>query len=705
VQSFEVHAAARMSSTEQVREPSYWTRRRQIKASVAAFFDNCDTSQALRDHGCEGTSYAESAVEVAMDSDNAETEESADCAAEFRSMADDFDESVFDGEWLPSDSDDDDDDDDNDGASVDDCETTDDVNDCSLRSLLAGWVNQYDVDYAAVNALLQILRHYHPDLPRDRRTLVQTPRTTSLKKLPTGGEYVHFGIKSGIEKSLKSGHVVNLSDTVQLQFNVDGLPLFKSSGVCLWPILGVILPASRNEPFVVGLYCGKSKPGDLEVFFGEFVEEAKQLVDNGICIGGSQVAVELNSFVCDAPARAMLKNVKSHGGYYACEKCTQEGEWHGKVTYPETAAPLRKDVHFDELRDEDHHLGPSPLHALPVGMVTGFPLDYMHLTCLGVMKRLLICWLKGPLATRLCTRKVEQLTSNLLEFIPFIPREFCRKPRSVIDILRWKATELRQFLLYTGPVALLNVLPQPLYENFLLLFVGIALLCNPKLCEGYCDYASNILITCVENMKVLYGNGMIVYNVHGLVHLADDVRRFGVLDNFSAFPFENKLQSLKRLVRKPSCILQQIARRLHEKQNTYKKQQRKACTFKQQHSMGPVLPLPGMGYTKQYGLMHLDDTVVALNVADNCVAKKDGNPCVVRNILSAGPHTCLVVENFKQICSFFDYPLPSSSLNIYRASHLSGILELIDVADIACKCVKLPLNDESFVILPLLHSS
>jgi len=164
------------------------------------------------------------------------------------------------------------------------------------------------------------------------------------------------------------------------------------------------------------------------------------------------------------------KNIKSHGGYFGCDKCTQEGEWCGKVIYPETTATLRKDVHFDEMADDHHHLGPSALSSLPIGMVSGFPLDYMHLVCLDVMRRLLLCWLKGPLVVRLCARKVEQPSQNLIRMIPFIPREFSRKPRSVSDVLRWKATELRQFLLYTGPVALLNVLPESLYQNFLAFF-------------------------------------------------------------------------------------------------------------------------------------------------------------------------------------------------------------------------------------------
>ena len=32
---------------------------------------------------------------------------------------------------------------------------------------------------------------------------------------------------------------------------------------------------------------------------------------------------------------------------------------------------------------------------------------------------------------------------------------------------------------------------------------------------------------------------MLVYNVHSLIHLAEDARNFGLLDNFSSFPFKN----------------------------------------------------------------------------------------------------------------------------------------------------------------------
>ena len=56
-----------------------------------------------------------------------------------------------------------------------------------------------------------------------------------------------------------------------------------------------------------------------------------------------------------------------------------------------------------------------------------------------------------------------------------------------------------------------------------------------------------------------------MYNVHGLTHLAEDVKDFGPLDSNSAFSFENFLGQLKQLVCKPQFPVQQVIRRLSER--------------------------------------------------------------------------------------------------------------------------------------------
>src|SRR6218665_1768221 len=54
----------------------------------------------------------------------------------------------------------------------------------------------------------------------------------------------------------------------------------------------------------------------------------------------------------------------------------------------------------------------------------------------------------------------------------------------------------------------------------------------------------------------------------GLLHIAAGAERFGTLENCSYFPFENKLKSIKKLVRKPQLPLQQVVGRVLEQKRT-----------------------------------------------------------------------------------------------------------------------------------------
>ena len=102
----------------------------------------------------------------------------------------------------------------------------------------------------------------------------------------------------------------------------------------------------------------------------------------------------------------------------------------------------------------------------------------MHLVCMGVMRRLLYLWTKGPLPSRLKSSTIDEISSALIGLQGFIPKEFARKPRSLRDIDRWKATEFRQFLLFTGRVAVRGKLSESMYHNFMLVHVGIFILVN-----------------------------------------------------------------------------------------------------------------------------------------------------------------------------------------------------------------------------------
>lgn len=79
-------------------------------------------------------------------------------------------------------------------------------------------------------------------------------------------------------------------------------------------------------------------------------------------------------------------------------------------------------------------------------MISQIPLDYMHLVCLGVMKRMLQLWVKGNKNIRLPRKDISSVSRNLIAIKSCIPSEFARKPRTLCDIDRWKATSI--FILY-----------------------------------------------------------------------------------------------------------------------------------------------------------------------------------------------------------------------------------------------------------------
>ena len=100
-------------------------------------------------------------------------------------------------------------------------------------------------------------------------------------------------------------------------------------------------------------------------------------------------------YICDVTSRGSLKQIKSHSGYSKYEQCeiTRDYDLALKhVCFVKTDCQPRSDSSFLLQSDARHDKGRPHLAKLGVSMVDGFPLDYMHLCCRGVMKRLLSWW-------------------------------------------------------------------------------------------------------------------------------------------------------------------------------------------------------------------------------------------------------------------------------------------------------------------------
>ncbi|XP_076314937.1 uncharacterized protein LOC143227367 [Tachypleus tridentatus] len=132
---------------------------------------------------------------------------------------------------------------------------------------------------------------------------------------------------------------------------------------------------------------------------------------------------------------------------------------------------------------------------------------------------------------------INKASTRLLYIRKDMPSVFARKPRSCEKLKYWKATELRQFLLHTRKFVLKGLSKYNLYDHFVVLSIAVSILVSPNLVQVHINYAAKLLTYFVKQAKCLYGPIFLVYNVHNLLHIADDARELGVLDAFSAFPF------------------------------------------------------------------------------------------------------------------------------------------------------------------------
>ena len=117
-----------------------------------------------------------------------------------------------------------------------------------------------------------------------------------------------------------------------------------------------------------------------------------------------------------------------------------------------------------------------------------------------------------------------------------------------------------------------NVLKPEVFKHFMAVSIATSILVSSELAEKYLGFARQLLKYFVQQGVNLYGEEFLTYNTHSLLHLCDDVELHGNLDNISAFPFENYLQSLKKLVRSPLNPVAQIVKRLNEMPPTLPKQ-------------------------------------------------------------------------------------------------------------------------------------
>lgn len=340
-------------------------------------------------------------------------------------------------------------------------------------------------------------------------------------------------------------------------------------------------------------------------------------------------------------------------------------------------------------------------------MVNTFPLDPLHLTLLGVTRKILNAFLRGKCKTlRLSSSFVDQLSERISFLSRQLPSEFCRRGRSLREIDNWKGTEFRLFLCYTAFLCVKDFLREDIFQHLMKLMVAIRLLSEPK--PRYVPIASNFLRDFVLEAENLYGEEFMVYNVHGLLHLCDDVLVHGSLESFSCFPFESFLGTVKKFARSRAMPLAQLCPRVSEYgQNlSMKSASNLFYSLQQKHQGGSFVPgdeRSGL-IVEEYRVYRSDVGIFKLNDRDCYFSDAQGKIYKAFNFVELHGNGKFVVCKLFQSCTdFFTEPMRSSDLDIFVSTSLSTKFMFRPLSSIVRKNICF-LHKNQYVLMTLLHS-
>ena len=594
-----------------------------------------------------------------------------------------------------------------------------------LRNDLGLWVTNRNINLDAADELLALLRHHGmTHLPKTARSLLSTPRTVELKDV-VGGQYYHFGIAQSCKYGLglSSLPLPPAGTQLSLYVNVDGVNVTRSTNAEFYPILGKVAFNIESVEhvsvvFIIGLFYGDSgKPGCVVQFMKDFVDDCNEVQASGLTLTNGVDArlyrVKLKAMICDAPARAFVKCVKAHGGYYACDYCETKGEWYAShgVVYPDRSADLRTERKFraaSTVAYKSHLMG---FDRSPLLEVDGFDIigdvtpEYMHTVTLGVVKKNVGMWCSRSSQFKVRLDDVPKMSERLMECGDWCPTEMGRRPRSLHFRDKFKATEWRSLLLYTGFYVFKGILTDSRYEHHLLLACAMKLLLSPSLTRKYCDVASRMLNLYVKQYIKLYGRDNVVYNVHMLIHFADAARRHGSLERIGAFAFESYMRNLRAAVRKPNQTLKQVVKRELERRKLKLPQKCVAkCEFKSPHCSG-VVPRSLRGIVQQFGSVHVDGVRYARSGGDSFVFVQNEGVARIENLLRTADNIPVAaVRFFDEMRDHFKKPLASSQVGVWRVSALSDNVKARAVSD--CRKVWfMPVCNDYSLCVELAHTA
>ena len=384
------------------------------------------------------------------------------------------------------------------------------------------------------------------------------------KNTPNHSSSIRDIVDGTVYKKFKEpeGFLTN-EDNLTLLFNTDGIPLYKSSKVNIWPVFLAVNELPPEERFAKknmilwGLWQGMGKPR-FSTFFEVFTDDLIRLKCTGFTIMDQyHPKLMLSLGTTDLQGKAYLLSMSHHNGVNGCITCEEEGfvtkQGKGHVRcYPFKDPPASLRTSDSVLEDSlsavecGHRVrgfhDVTPMAKLPwFDLVLGIVPDYMHGVLLGVTKQLLNLWL-SPAKYKMpwfIGHKTKTIDKRLKEMKP--PDFIQRLPRQLETRRAYlKASELQAWLIYYSVPCLIDILPDIYLQHLACLVEGVYILLGDDITPDLLALAKDMLRNFYKKHQALYGDANCNLNVHNVgAHLVTYVQAWGPLWAWSCFPFED----------------------------------------------------------------------------------------------------------------------------------------------------------------------
>lgn len=549
----------------------------------------------------------------------------------------------------------------------------------SIADGLLLFMVMFNISNAAINFLLFFLNCKGIKVPKTAHGLRGKLRNHMFDSCKVeNGDIGFCSLITHIAYCIKNGFLKasGVQTEITLHLNLDGLPLFKSSRLNIWPLLMTIKECTYPKPFPLAFFCGVGKP-NVEIFFSKLKEDLRAL-KQFIKVENVFVKVKEVVFICDAPARALVQCIKGHSAKDGCGYCRWQAVYEDdRIIFPfashEKLSSVSRDAYLYAHFSESNQISVSPLADL-VDLRNAFVPEYMHCVCLGIFKKMCSYFFVGAKGVRLPCKlsynQKEVLSQKINEIRKQLPSEFNRRLRDLKNFEFYKATEFRTLLLYLGPYLFGECLPNEFYQNFLLLHFSIYCFASPTHCRLNFDIAKACIQNFCQGIPDLYRNRLSSYNSHILMHLPDFVHRNGPLDSWSSFLYENYLGIIKRRLKPTRHMFRYV-----------------------QNTLSCALELFGNSSTPN------TLTVYTVNANDNCSLLSDGNVIIVSNVSQKNGKAQLNGRLMKLKRPLYRYPYCS-----YETMRM-GYYNLTDVVvtnrEPIAKCIIFKHTDSSYVVIPM----